>query len=273
MEVEMTGGAEVTAPNQPSGGNTASNEPSAIELREDTLVRVPGQQNPVKYGEYYKGFQSQFTRKAQEAAELQRKYQELEKRHNEYQEQTRRASQPSGQPASPASQMVEKLKSLSYLSGEEAANVVESLVGHFGQFDNALKQRDQVLLALAQHIQKQNQMLNGITSKSSSAEFEGKIDRWVGSMGLPPEAKELAQEIYLAYEGDDLDNEFPAIFQKRWQQIEGIVRANDKRRAEEARRLPFTPRTGGNSGPSRPLNSGFKSAKEIADEMFPMVSE
>jgi len=270
MEVEMTGGAEVVGSSQPSGNDSGQSAPQPIELKDDTLVRVPGQQNPVKYGDYYKGFQSQFTRKAQEAADLQRRYKELEDRFNAASRQPQ--SQPTNQPQNPAAAMVEKLRSLSYLNGNEAAEVVEQLVGQFGQFGQALNQRDMVLLQLAKHIQKQNEALSGIQGRHSSAEFEGKINRWISDMGLPQEAKDLAQEIYLAYEGDDLDNEFPTIFKQRWEQIQNLVRTMDKRRAEEARRLPFVPGRGGQAGPSRPLNSGFKTAKEITDELWPAMT-
>jgi hypothetical protein len=157
------------------------------------------------------------------------------------------------------------------LNGQEAAEVVEQLAGQFDSFQGALRQRDAVMLALAKHIQQQNQALSGITSKSSMADFEGKTARWAKDIGVPDAMVPRLQELYLAYEGDDLDNEFPTIARKWWDDIQAAVRGYDKGRAEAARKLPFIPGQGGQAGPSKPLNSGFKTAKQITDELWPAM--
>ena len=49
-------------------GNAANpNAPQVIELSEDSLVRLPGAKEPVRYGDHSRGFQSEFTKRAQEA--------------------------------------------------------------------------------------------------------------------------------------------------------------------------------------------------------------
>jgi len=232
------------------------------------MVRLPGAKEPTKYGDYHRGFQSQFTKATQEAARLKQERADFERRYNESESQRQRyeqalrganGQQPNGQP-----DLATQLKALPYLSGEDAAAVVGNIMQSFNQ-------RDAVLLALAQKIQAMEKGYGTLQENHVNTTFEAKMDRWLNEGGYPPEAKELAKEIYLAYEGEDLDQEFPTIFKQRWEQIQNIVRAGDRAKAQQARQLPFVPGKGGAASPSRPLNQGFRPAREMADDLWAMV--
>ena len=99
-------------------------------------------------------------------------------------------------------------------------------------------------------------------------DFDGKISNWLKEGGYPSEAADLAKEIYLAYEGDDLDNEFPQIFANRWEQIQQIIDSQRKAKVEAARR-PLLPGRGGNGVASKPIGlKGNESSKQLADTLW-----
>lgn len=258
-----------TAPGTPA-------TPSVIELSDDSMVRLPGQAQPVKYGDYYRGFQSQFTRKTQEAARAAERLQQLETALQEREQQLSyyQRQQQSAQQAAPGQALREKLAQLPYLSGQQAAEVLEHVTGQIGQYESALQERDAALVLLTKRMMQMDQVVNSLRDRTSSADFDGKIRNYVSSIGLPQEAEELAKEIYLAYEGEDLDAEFPQILRSRWEQIENAIRARDRRKVEEARRGPFVPGKGGVGTPSNPLNNLSRaSARDIADSLWPGMVE
>lgn len=233
--------------------------PTPLELAEDTLIRLKGQEKPVKFGEHVKGFQSQFTRASQEAARLKRELeQERQTRQRYEQERQRQAGQQNGQP-----DVFDALAQLPYLSGKDAVEMVK-------QISSAVGQRDQVIIALAKKVQSMEQSLGGISENHSNQLFDAKISKWVQDGGYPPEAAELAKEVYLAYEGEDLDNEFPTIFANRWAQVEKMIEARKQAKIAAARKAPFVPGKGGQGTPSKPFEiKANASAREVADDLWP----
>lgn len=266
-------GGDVQIPDGSSSTvGTAPGTPQVIDLTDDSMVRVPGQKDPVKYGEYYRGFQSQFTRKAQEAARAAERSQQLEQAIRERDERLAyfQRQQQSAQQAAPGQALREKLAQLPYLSGQQAAEVIEHVGGQFEQFGQALQERDAALVLLTRQLMQVNQVVNSLKDRTSTSDFDGKIHSYVESLGLPNEAEELAKEIYLAYEGDDLDDEFPQILRTRWEQIENAIRQRDRQKVEAARRGPFVPGKGGAGTPSSPLNNLSRaSARDIAESLWP----
>src|SRR5690242_20616860 len=63
-----------------SGGGTAVAEPTVYEVDDDTLIRPKGSDKPIKFSEHVKGFQANYTKAAQRAAQLERQLQEREQR-------------------------------------------------------------------------------------------------------------------------------------------------------------------------------------------------
>jgi hypothetical protein len=266
---EMSGGDGGSSPAQTtqvsSSGSTA---PSPIDLAEDALIRIKGQEKPVKFNEYFKGFQSQFTKASQEAARLKAALQEREQRLKQYETERQRASQQQTA-QNPQNDVYAQLEQLPYLSGKDARAVVESIQG-------AITQRDQVLIAALKKIQTMEKMVSGLSENHSMQNFEGKISRWLQDGGYDPGYGDLAKEIYLAYEGDDLDNEFPQIFASRVKQIEDIWEKTRAAKVNAARqqRSPFVPGKGGQTGPSNPLKLDPRAShREVADQLWDAIQD
>jgi uncharacterized protein YukE len=251
-----------------SGGGTPSDppaEPTVYDVNDDTLIRVPGRNEPVKFGEHFRGFQSQFTKASQRAAQLERELAARDARLAEVQRQQQQAQRQGNQPAQPS--LADKLGQLPYLDGAAAAEMANSIYGEF-------KQRDQILVATLQELQKMRNVVNSLNQSHQGSAFEGKISKWVNDLGFPPEAVDLAKEIYLAYEGDDLDNEFPQILQNRWAQLEKLFAARQQAKIAAAKKPPFIPGRGGAAGPSKPLQLDPRlTAQQAADQIWDMFGE
>lgn len=242
-----------------SGASTTPAEPQVIDIPdENALVRVSGSDKPVKYSEIGRNFQAQFTKASQRAAQLERELAQEREARQRYENERQRAQQ--GQNQEP--DIFAQLRELPYLSGEAAATVVQTI-------SQQVRERDKVIYALANKIQQMDGRLGGLYENHTNQSFDTKINKWVTDLGYGPEAAEIAKEIYLAYEGNDLDQEFPRIFQERMKQLENLFEARKRNALERARRQPFVPGQGGKAGPSAPLQvRGDMSPKEFAEQMF-----
>src|SRR3990167_4679585 len=256
----------------PAGGGGS---PSVIDLTEDSMVRLPGAKDPVRYGDHYRGFQSEFTKRAQEASQLRTERVKLQQQVQDYQRRLQQGQQQQGQgqqaQQSKLAQLAGQLKSLTYLNGEQAAQVVDHVMQEIQGYAGELQRRDVALALMYRRMQQMGETLNGLQSRHVTGEFDTKIAKFVKDGGLPEKATGWAKKLYLAYEGDDLDQEFPRILKQEWESIGGVFRATEKERVEAARRQPFVPGKGGNGSPSRPLGQDWtkKSAKDISDALWP----
>lgn len=253
---------------EPSGGDNlagqttdSSQEPQVIDLPdENALIRVKGSDKPVKYSEIGRNFQAQFTKASQRAAQLEREIAQERELRLKYEQERLRTSQ--GQQQNQAPDVFAQLRELPYLSGEAAAEVVQTI-------STQVKERDKVIMALAKKLQDMDGRLGGLYDNHTNQSFESKINKWVTDLGYGPEASEVAKEIYLAYTGDDLDQEFPRIFEERMKQLEGLFEARKRASLERARRQPFIPGRGGQTGPSAPIQlKPNASPREIADLLW-----
>lgn len=245
-----------------TGGQTPSAEPTTFDVSDDTLIRVKGSDKPVKFGEHVRGFQSQFTKASQKAAELQRQLEARDQRIKEIE-----AAQQQAQRGQADQDVFAELRQLPYLSGSDAVEVVQSI----GQ---QIHQRDMVLMAALKKIEGLERVVGGLNQNHSLGAFDNKIKSWLSDWGYPPEAENLAKEIYLAYEGDDLDQEFPQIFQSRWAEIEKIVEARRQAKINAARKQPFVPGRGGETRPSKPLEmKGDLSPRDVADQLWEQLHQ
>lgn len=242
-----------------SAGSQTPSQPdtqSAFEVSDDSLIRLKGSDKPVKFSDHVRGFQSQATKAAQKAAALERQLQERDAKLQALQQAQRQ------QPQQQSSEDIyADLRQLPYLTGEDAVSVVESI----GQ---QLRQRDMVLLGALKQMQNMQRILGTLGDQYTTQSFEGKIAGFIKQGGYDPGYTDFAKELYLAYEGDDLDEEFPQILANRIKQIETIMEGK-RRAAANQRRQPFIPGKGGNANPSKPLQlKANASAREIADEMW-----
>lgn len=256
LEPAGGGNTSTATNNTPAGNNTPSPaEPSVIDANDDTLIRVKGSDKPVKFGDHVRGFQSQFTKASQEAARYKKEV-------ADYKEKVAALERARSQPAQPQNQTPDvfaQLEALPYLDGKHAAEVVRNIGAQIGQ-------RDQVLIAALKQIQQLKGIVGELHGNHTNQSFEAKIGKWVADGGYDPGYTDLAKEIYLAYEGDDLDSEFPQIFKARVEQMEKLFDAKRQAAIRGARKPAFVPGKGAVVGPSKPLEvKADASAREIAD--------
>jgi hypothetical protein len=252
------GGAGSGAPAEPA-------TPTVYEVDDNSLIKPKGFEKPVKYGEHVRGLQGQFTRASQEAARLKAQVAEYQNKVQQFEQQQR--AQQQSQAATQGADVYGQLEALPYLSGKDARAVVEAIQG-------AILQRDQVLMAALKKIQSMEKTLGGLNENHSMQSFEGKIAKWLQDGGYDAGYADLAKEIYLAYEGDDLDTEFPQIFAGRVKQIEDLMERSRSAKLNAARRQPFVPGRGGNTGPSQPLKLDPRAShQQVADALWDSIQE
>jgi hypothetical protein len=232
--------------------------PTVYDLADDSLVRVKGGKEPVKFADHVKGFQSQATKASQEAARLKRELEARDARIREFEQRQQLAARPQGQQPD----VYDSLRQLPYLTGEDAVQVVQ-------QIGQQIQQRDQVLLGALKQLQAVQRLVQGMHEKSATADFEGWIGKYLTDNGYSADYADIAKEIYLAYEGDNLRDEFPAIFAARIEGLRKAFEAERQAKLRAARPQPFVPGKGGNAGPSKPLQfKGNETSAEIADALF-----
>lgn len=243
------------------GAVTTPQEPQPIELDENALIRIKGQDKPVKFGEYGRNFQSQFTKASQEAARLKRELDAERAQRAELQKQQEayKRSQQSAQQGDPYA----ALRELPYLDGEAAARVVQGIEGQ-------MRQRDQILLGTLNQLKELKAIVTQLHQNHVGSSFESKLDKWFQENSWDPSFRNLAKEVYLGYEPtDDLDVEFPNIFTNRISEIEKAIEARKQAAIQKAKQNRFVPGKGGNIGPSQPLQAkGDETAREIAEKMW-----
>lgn len=270
-------GTQGNAGSQGAGGalnNPGSGGTSPVQLTEDSMVILPGSKDPVRYGDHYRGFQSEFTKRSQNLTAAQRRVQELENRLRDV-EQGNRQGQGQQNAPDPFLQLATELNGLQYLNGPQAAAVVGHVMKRFQSMTKELRKRDYALGMMYKRIQAIQQHLGGVVQRNQGADFDAKIAKFTKDAGLPDEGREFVAELYSAYEGDDLDEQFPGILKRRLEQLEGINRKREQRRIEEARGvIPGVTTQGGNGSTSRRLSNNFgkKSAAAIADELWDGLS-
>lgn len=251
--VNVTG--EGTSPSSSATATAEPSTPTPIELKDDSFVKLPGSDKPVKYGEWFRGFQGKYTQATQERERLKA---EAER----WRQEAQKSGQPRPQaPQNPKAALVEKLKALPYVNGQEAAELVDSI-------SSDIQVRDQAIKLLAGKLGEVMQTVQQLNQRRGVEDFQSKIGKFHSELGFPPEAKDFLEILYSAYEGEDLDEQFPTIAREQWEKLQAIVRAQDRKRVEEAKQKRFVPAKGGFGSPSKPLDTSRMSAKETADLLW-----
>lgn len=265
--------ADEQAPVVPAATGTPTSSPTPIELSDDSFVKLPGSDKPVKWGEHYRGFQSEFTKKAQAAKASEVERQKLAGQLKEYEQRFQamqaRIQQAAGGQAQPNDPYAD-LKARNYLDGDSAYKLAGQLRNEFSGFGQELSKRDQILLALAQELKSQRDQVSGFQRQRAEADFEGYISKTISDNNIGPEWSDFAKEMYLGYNEDEtLRSEFPKMLKTRVEQIESATRSADKKRAQAARSLPFVPGKGAQGSGGKPLSLAGKSTQELADLLWP----
>jgi hypothetical protein len=257
------GGGNAPIGADPAGGGGAStpaaNEPTVYDMDENALIRVKGSDKPVKFGEHVRGFQSQFTKASQQAAQLKKELEQERTQRTRYEQELQRARQ-GGQGG--GEDVYAQLRQLPYLTGEHAVEVVQSI----GQ---QLQQRDRIMAAIVNKLQMVEKGYGSLHQTNSAAQFESKINKFVDDAGLGKDYLDFAKELYVAYEGDDLDQEFPRILSERVEALRKAFTGERERKVAAARQAPFVPGRGATTGPSKPLEIAPNAKpSEIADLLW-----
>jgi hypothetical protein len=264
MADETIGGGDTSVSSGSSAvdNTNATAEAQPLELDDNAVIRFKGSDKPIPVKDV-RGFQAQFTRASQRAAELERQLQARQAQIQQYERERAAAAQRQSQSQGQSqADVFAALRELPYLDGQTAVQVVEGIT-------NEIRQRDRVLLAALQQMQKMQQVLGRLNETHTNAGFDAKINKWLTDGGYPVEAADLAKEIYLAYEGDNLDQEFPEIFKNRWEQVVRAIEAQRAAKVAQNRRNPFVPGKGGQAGPNRPLQPNpAATAAETADMLW-----
>lgn len=249
--------------NQNTGGGAPNTTPTIHDYDENMLVRFKGSDKPVKLGDHVKGFQSQFTKASQEAAKLKKDF-------AAQQQELQRIRDAAGgrqgqQGGNEGADMLASIESQPFIDGKTMGSVLKDLQG-------GMRERDMVQLAVLQKIKAIEGVLNELHGTSINQSHQSKLKQWLADGGYDAEDQntfELADIIYRGYEGENLDQEFPAIFESRWKQMQAAVQRRAERERQRTRNLPFTPGRGGNGAPGKVQGlSGKESPKELADFFF-----
>ena len=246
-----------------STGDTGGN--SVIELTENSMVRLPGAKDPVRYGDHYRGFQSEFTKRSQETARSREQVATLTQQLQRFQQQQQQ--QPPQQAPNPNVELAQQLKQLPYLKGEDAARLTEHIANQLAERDKSLEQRDLAISLMYKQMKQLASQVTQLTGRTTNSDFDSKMATFAKQGGNLP--INFVKELYMAYEGDDLDAEFPRILRERVNELNGHFKNAEKTRVELARRQPFVPGKGGNGSAGKPLNLARASSKQLADAFFP----
>lgn len=243
-----------------SGGAAPNSQPTIHDYDEGMLLRVKGSDKPVKLGDHVKGFQSQFTKASQEAARLKK---EIEKRDGELSRIREAATGNRNDPnANAGAEMLSNIESMHFIDGKTMGAVLKDLQG-------GIKERDMVQLAVLQKLKALESTLSNLNGVHVNQSHETKLKGWLSEGGYDaedPNTYELADIIYRGYEGENLDDEFPAIFNARWKQMQAAIQKRADRERERKRNLPFTPGRGGNAGPGKAQGlTGKETPKELSN--------
>jgi DNA anti-recombination protein RmuC len=250
-----------------------------MDLSDDTMVRIPGQDDPVKYGDLYKRLQADHTKKTTQAArardQLARERQQLQTSHAQKEQQLQQLTTQllamKNQQNGGGTDYLTELEKQSVLDGKTAAQLMRAIQDQgFGSVAQAMEARDKMISQLGAQVQKMNAVVRKLASERTDTSFNSKISGWLKELDLDDKYSDLAKEIYLAYEGDDLDQEFPEILRTRMDQVRNLVRSVDKRRADEARGANFKfPGKGGQGSAARGVGlKGNESSSQVADRLW-----
>lgn len=286
-EIVSGGGAVGFEPTSTGQTNTAEQTPAGgsnvVDINDDTPIKgVPGFNEPVRYGDLYKRLQGDYTRKTQQIAkekqafeaERQRYQQEIQGERKRLEQMAQTVLQRQSSPTNQTDPLFQKLSTAQYIDGPLMAEFITNLQQNgLAPIVKAFQERDQITQNLYKEILELRKTVSQLHGRTQEQDFEGKINRWLTEGGYPQEAKDLAKEIYNAYEGEDLDSEFPQIFAARWSQLQNIMRAQDRKRVDEAKNLSRRlPGRGGNGAPSKPIGlKGHEKARDVASALWDAI--
>lgn len=271
-------GSKQPLASEPKSAGTPA-KPSTYDP-EMLLEGVPGEKAPIKAKDLYNRLRAGVTKteqqfkKEREAFEAERqKYQAETRAERQRLEQIAATLMSQQQGREAPDEFLAELSGKQYLDGMTGAKLVQYL----------RKQTATERAQLVEHINKQNQVIVAIVGKlkelgghvtefHSTAEQtrqQKQIDAALKAAGLDDDARDLASELLAAYEGDDLEVEFPNLLKGRWNQIEAAIRNRDKAKVARLKQPSAFAARGGDGAAARGAKfTGKESAREMADKLW-----
>lgn len=264
-------GAGDSSTGQPAGGGQGQGANGAVvpgstsepmDWDDNRQFRFKGQDKPISAKDYVRGFQSQMTKASQEAARLKKELAIHQDRIRQFEQ----VAQPNGGGENGGEQMLQEITAAPFISGQQMGGILQDLqVG--------IRERDGVQMSVLKKIASIEKVLSELHGSSLQQGHETKLKAWLKDGGYPDEAFDLADIIYRGYEGENLDEEFPAIFANRWKQMKAAITRQATGERERARNLPWVPKQGGNTGPGKAQGlTGKETPKQLADLFFDRYS-
>jgi chromosome segregation ATPase len=258
MSLEATPSQAPETAAAPSASAPAPQPSSALDVNHDSVLRFEGKEIPFSK---LRGLESEHTKATQALSEARRQASAYQQAIQERDAQIQRFRQAAGTQPNAQADALAQLRALSYVSGEEAAGIVEHMQGQN-------RQLQAIAYMLAQKIAQLEQNVSGVTGQYANQNFSSKIAKFRDQLQIPERFQKRLEELYLAYEGDDLDDEFPRIAKEWYDDIQAGFQDVQKARIEAARRGPFIPGKGGQGSPSRPLEmKGNETPAEQAEQV------
>jgi hypothetical protein len=223
---------------------------------------------PVKWGDYSKQYipQSEFTKKAQQLAKERQDWeneraaatQRLVEEARKIAEAKRGGREPQGDPLA-------ELRSANYIDGKTAAGILEAIQQRgIKPIVDAIGERDKVIQQLSNVVTQQGKILQQMQQASGQTALKQRIAKTRQTMGRPEEAMEYLEDLYASHEGEDWDSNFDTVAQSKFENLRKVVRALDKKAAEDARKKVIAS-AGGQATPGKKLERKFRSPSEVAD--------
>src|SRR6185295_2988591 len=238
---QSQGQQTVTGGQTQGGGASSTSTPDVLDWDDNRQFRIKGQDKPISAKDYVRGFQSQFTKASQELARI-------KKEHAQTQQELQRIRQAAGggqgqqggNVNDQGAAMLSEIESAPFIDGKTMSGVIKD-------FQAGIRERDMVQLATLNKLKQIEGILNELHGTNLNSQHEQKLKRWLSEGGYPDDQDtyELADIIYRGYEGDNLDDEFPQIFEQRWKQMQGAIQRRAARERERQSKLPWVPQKGG----------------------------
>lgn len=273
-----TGTTETTSGAAGPGSATTTDTPTPITLTETSQFVPPGSDKPVSWKDFQSGYvpKDELTRMRQRDAAERQTWQQTERQRIEqefrqqYTQQTQ-TQQQAHQGQSQAAEYLKQLRGLQYLNGEQAATMVEQTIIPLAT--NLQQMRQEVATAIGlmhQQLQQVRQSTASISGEFGQTKVSSLMQQTKTKLALPdnPIVDELLQDVYHSHQGWETDPQaFETIVGQRWKGIVDAIRAEDRRKADEARRSTAPVRPGA-VRPGKPLATGAESADALADRLW-----
>ncbi len=258
---------DVQGGNDPGGSvapaATPAAAPTPIELSPDAFVKVPGQDQPVKFSDYLSGYvpKSELTRMRQ--SDTQRLQQEREAFQQERQraehlllQQAQTLAQAMHGRGQQVPEWLQEVQSAQYLDGPTAAKLVNRLMQEgVGPVHQRTQQIEQGMGMLLRQIQQQQQQIDQFQQRFRSTEDDSTLNAAMKLAGVPADndrARAWFKSLYDSHEGapgEDYRAVFPQWAVDQWNEHRRFLRELD--RSETERQRPAVP---GRSGQVSSLN-------------------